>query len=174
VGVKGLAQDANVEGQQRGLCVMLPAKNTTTVTEGTQDISLIDAKAERQRLEKAELMMLMHSIQWWSMPLLQKLWLDNMLAYGPEGAALQGKHLWLITTTGGSEASYHPQNYNRYFFNAFMPPYEQTAALCGMRFLPPVDPAWRAPRQRTSGGVARGNLLPTLGQLTGLAGVGGS
>ena len=38
----------------------------------------------------------------------------------------------------GPESSYHPQGYNRYFFDAFLPPYEQTAALCGMRFLPPL------------------------------------
>jgi glutathione-regulated potassium-efflux system ancillary protein KefF len=31
-----------------------------------------------------------------------------------------------------------PDRYNRYFFDAFLPPYEQTAVLCGMRFLPPM------------------------------------
>ena len=43
-----------------------------------------------------------------------------------------------MATTGGPEDSYHPESYNRYFFDAFLPPYEQTAALCGMRFLPPL------------------------------------
>ena len=43
-----------------------------------------------------------------------------------------------MATTGGPEDSYHPDSYNRYFFDAFLPPYEQTAALCGMRFLPPL------------------------------------
>jgi glutathione-regulated potassium-efflux system ancillary protein KefF len=73
---------------------------------------------------------------------LLKLWLDEVLAYGwaygPGGTALQGKDLWLVASTGGPEESYHPQGYNRYFFDAFLPPYEQTAALCGMRFLPPL------------------------------------
>ena len=64
-------------------------------------------------------------------------------AYGGDsvtnaGTALRGKDLWLVATTGGPEDSYHPQGYNRYFFDAFLPPYEQTAALCGMRFLPPL------------------------------------
>ena len=53
-------------------------------------------------------------------------------------AWLTGKDFWLVASTGGPEASYHPQGYNRYFFDAFLPPYEQTAALCGMRFLPPL------------------------------------
>jgi glutathione-regulated potassium-efflux system ancillary protein KefF len=71
-----------------------------------------------------------------------KLWLDDVLAfgwaYGPGGTALRGKDLWLVATTGGPEESYRPDSYNRYFFEDFMPPYEQTANLCGMRFLPPL------------------------------------
>jgi glutathione-regulated potassium-efflux system ancillary protein KefF len=102
----------------------------------------IDADAERERLARADLLMLMHPIQWYSMPPLQKLWLDDVLrygwAYGTGGTALHGKDMWLAATTGGPEASYHPASYNRYFFDAFLPPYEQTAVLCGMRFLPPL------------------------------------
>jgi glutathione-regulated potassium-efflux system ancillary protein KefF len=102
----------------------------------------IDVEAEHARLARASLVVLLHPIQWYSMPALQKLWLDDVLsygwAYGPGGTALQGKDCWLVTTTGSPEASYHPQGYHRYFFDAFLPPYEQTAALCGMRFLPPL------------------------------------
>jgi len=102
----------------------------------------IDVEAEHARLAKASLVVLLHPIQWYSMPALQKLWLDDVLsygwAYGPGGTALQGKDFWLAATTGSPEPSYHPQSYHRYFFDAFLPPYEQTAALCGMRFLPPL------------------------------------
>lgn len=102
----------------------------------------IDVAAEQARLAAAQLIVLMHPIQWYSMPALQKLWLDDVLnygwAYGMGAKALRGKDLWLVATTGGPESSYHPQSYNRYFFDAFLPPYEQTAALCGMRFLPPL------------------------------------
>ena len=102
----------------------------------------IDVATEQARMAAAQLIVLMHPIQWYSMPALQKLWLDDVLtygwAYGVGGAALRGKDLWLVATTGGTEISYHPQGYNRYFFDAFLPPYEQTAALCGMRFLPPL------------------------------------
>jgi glutathione-regulated potassium-efflux system ancillary protein KefF len=101
----------------------------------------IDVPAEQGRLAAASLVVLLHPVQWYSMPALQKLWLDDVLqygwAYGPQGQALLGKDLWLAATTGGSEHSYRPQGYNRHFFDAFLPPYEQTAALCGMRFLPP-------------------------------------
>ena len=102
----------------------------------------IDVAAEQEAASAAQLIVLLHPIQWYSMPPLQKLWFDEVLAYGWAyghlGTALQGKDLWLAATTGGPENSYHPQSYNRYFFDAFMPPYEQTAALCGMRFLPPL------------------------------------
>ena len=103
---------------------------------------LIDVQAEQAQLAAARLVVWQHPIHWYGMPPLMKLWLDEVFAfgwaYGPFGHALQGKDLWLVATTGGPEASYHPQGYNRYFFDAFLPPYEQTAALCGMRFLPPL------------------------------------
>ena len=110
----------------------------------------IDVAREQAALTKAKLVVLLHPIQWYSMPALQKLWLDEVLTFGwaygasaagddgQNGAALQGKDLWLVATTGGPEASYHPQGYNRYFFDAFLPPYEQSASVCGMRFLPPL------------------------------------
>jgi glutathione-regulated potassium-efflux system ancillary protein KefF len=102
---------------------------------------LIDIAAEQQVLASAQLVVWQHPIHWYSMPALMKLWVDDVLAfgwaYGPQGTALRGKDLWLVATTGGPQESYQPTSYNRYFFDAFLPPYEQTAALCGMRFLPP-------------------------------------
>jgi glutathione-regulated potassium-efflux system ancillary protein KefF len=103
---------------------------------------LVDAQAEQAALAAATLVVWQHPIHWYSMPPLMKLWVDEVLAfgwaYGPGGGALRGKDLWLVASTGGAEDSYRPQSYNRYFFDAFLPPYEQTAALCGMRFLPPL------------------------------------
>jgi glutathione-regulated potassium-efflux system ancillary protein KefF len=103
---------------------------------------LIDVAAEQAALATARLVVWQHPIHWYSMPPLMKLWVDEVLsfgwAYGPDGTALRGKDLWLVASTGGPEDSYRPDSYNRYFFDAFLPPYEQTAALCGMRFLPPL------------------------------------
>lgn len=110
----------------------------------------INVAKEQAALLKASLVVLLHPIQWYSMPALQKLWFDEVLTYGwaygeaggegdaSGGRALQGKDIWLVATTGGPEESYHPQGYNRYFFDAFLPPYEQSATTCGMRFLPPL------------------------------------
>lgn len=101
----------------------------------------IRVPTEQARLQDAQLIVLLHPVQWYSMPALLKLWVDEVLTHGwayGGGKALQGKDLWLVATTGGPETSYHPQGYNRYFFDAFLPPYEQSAILCGMRFLPPM------------------------------------
>jgi glutathione-regulated potassium-efflux system ancillary protein KefF len=102
----------------------------------------IDTDAERAALEAARLVVWLHPLHWYGMPPLMKLWLDDVLgfgwAYGPGGDALRGKDLWLVTSTGGPEDSYRPGGYNRFFFDAFLPPYEQTAALVGMRWLPPM------------------------------------
>lgn len=117
----------------------------------------IDVAAEQARADAAQLIVLMHPIQWYAMPALQKLWLDDVLTYGwaygaasaeagsheqapagTPGTALRGKALWLVATTGGPADSYSVSSYNRHPFEAFLPPYQQTAALCGMHFLPPL------------------------------------
>ncbi|MBL8324788.1 MAG: NAD(P)H-dependent oxidoreductase [Rubrivivax sp.] len=102
----------------------------------------IDVAAEQQALAAARLVVWLHPVHWYSMPPLLKLWLDDVLAfgwaYGPGGRALHGKDLWLVASTGGDEASYRPGGHNRHTFDAFLPPYEQTARLTGMRWLPPL------------------------------------
>ena len=103
---------------------------------------LVDVAAEQAALATARLVVWLHPVHWYSMPPLMKLWLDEVFAfrwaYGPGGRALYGKHLWLVASTGGLEDSYRPDGYNRYFFDAFLHPYDQTAALTGMRWLPPL------------------------------------
>jgi glutathione-regulated potassium-efflux system ancillary protein KefF len=103
---------------------------------------VVDVDAEQAALRAARLVVWLHPVHWYSMPPLMKLWLDEVFsfgwAYGPNGHALRGKDLWLTSSTGGPEESYRPNGYNRYFFDAFLHPYEQTAALVGMRWLPPL------------------------------------
>jgi glutathione-regulated potassium-efflux system ancillary protein KefF len=102
----------------------------------------IDVEAEQAALADARLIVWLHPLHWYGMPPLMKLWLDEVFAfgwaYGPGGDALHGRDLWLVVSTGGAEGSYRPQGYNRHFFDAFLPPYEQSAALCGLRWLPPL------------------------------------
>jgi glutathione-regulated potassium-efflux system ancillary protein KefF len=103
---------------------------------------LIDVAAEQQAVEAARLLVWLHPLHWYGMPALMKLWLDDVFAfgwaYGPGGGRLRGRDLWLVTSTGDPESSYRSDGYNRYFFDAFLPPYEQSATLAGLRFLPPL------------------------------------
>jgi len=103
---------------------------------------VIDVAAEQAALQLSRLVVWLHPVHWYGMPPLLKLWLDEVFAYGwaygPGGDRLSGKDLWLVVSTGGTEASYRPDGHNRFFIDAFWPPYEQTASLAGMRFLPPM------------------------------------
>ncbi len=102
----------------------------------------INVPAEQAALAEARLLVWLHPVHWYSMTPLLKLWLDEVFsfgwAYGPGTHALEGKDLWLAASTGGPGSSYRPDGYNRYFFDAFLHPYEQTAALAHMRWLPPL------------------------------------
>lgn len=103
---------------------------------------VIDVDHEQNLLAKAELIVLQHPMQWYGMPSLQKEWLDQVLehgwAHGRNGRALAGKHFLLAVTTGGDAQSYSDSGEHGYAFEAFLPPYRQTALLCGMRWLPPL------------------------------------
>ena len=97
----------------------------------------------RRALAAARLVVLLHPVQWYSMPPLLKLWLDEVLraSAGPTGRAARAARQGPVAgrhhrRAGGRRTT--REGYNRYFFDAFLPPYEQTAALCGMRFLPPL------------------------------------
>jgi glutathione-regulated potassium-efflux system ancillary protein KefF len=102
----------------------------------------IDVDREQAALAGKRLLVLLHPVHWYAMPALAKLWVDEVLsygwAYGQGGDALRGMDCWLVASTGGPADSYQPEGYNRFAFEAFLPPYVQTANLCGMRFLPPL------------------------------------
>ena len=133
-------QSSRVNRQLRDRAKQLPRTQICDLYNSYPDFH-IDRAREQQCLAAAQLVVFLHPIHWYAMPALMKLWVDEVLSFGwayGGGQALAGKDLWLVATTGGSEQAYHPSGYNRYFFDAFLPPYEQTAALCGMRFLPPL------------------------------------
>lgn len=101
----------------------------------------IDAQAEQRAIQAADLLVLQYPTHWYSLPPLLKLWIDTVLeygwAYGPEGTALTGKHLWCVTTTGGLRDSYSVEGIHGHVYEDFLLPLMQTARLCGMSWLPP-------------------------------------
>ncbi len=101
----------------------------------------IDVPREQKLLVEHDIIVFQHPFYWYSAPALLKEWEDLVLeygfAYGQEGTALQGKWMFSAITTGGSESAYQPDGINRYRIRQLLAPFEQTATLCGMRYLPP-------------------------------------
>ena len=58
-------------------------------------------------------------------------------AHGEGGNALKDKTAFNVVTTGGSRESYGPDGFNRFTLHEFLRPFEQTASLCKMIYLPP-------------------------------------
>ncbi len=101
----------------------------------------IDVHREQRLLEQHPVIVWQHPFFWYSTPSILKEWQDLVLehgwAYGSKGSALQGKLLVSAISTGGREEAYQPEGHNRYTIGQLMAPVDQTARLCGMRWLPP-------------------------------------
>ena len=101
----------------------------------------IDVDREQRLLEAHDVVVFQHPFYWYSAPALLKEWLDLVLehgwAYGKGGGALRGKLLVSAVTTGAREEAYQHGGYNRYTMAELLAPFDQTAHLCGMDYLPP-------------------------------------
>ncbi len=101
----------------------------------------IDVPREQAQLVGHDIVVLQHPFYWYSCPALMKEWLDLVLehgfAYGNEGHRLHGKTLVSALTTGGPERAYAHEGRNHFTVRELLAPFEQTALLCGMHWLPP-------------------------------------
>ena len=101
----------------------------------------IDIDKEQKLLSDADLVILQHPMQWYSIPPLLKLWLDKVLshgwAYGHGGDKLKGKSLLWAVTTGGSEQHFNLGDHPG--FDVLAQPLQATALYCGMNWLPPFS-----------------------------------
>ncbi len=101
----------------------------------------IDIRREQEQLAGADLIIFQHPFFWYSSPAILKEWQDVVLehgfAYGEGGNALRGKALLSVISTGGVREAYCPAGHNHFTMAEFLRPFEQTARLCGMHYLPP-------------------------------------
>jgi glutathione-regulated potassium-efflux system ancillary protein KefG len=101
----------------------------------------IDVPREQALLVAHDLIVFQHPFFWYSTPPLLKQWEDLVLehgwAYGRAGTALHGKRVLHIISAGGREEAYQHEGYNRFTMRELLAPLEQTAVLCGMRWVPP-------------------------------------
>lgn len=102
---------------------------------------LIDVEEEQRLLAEHDVIVLQHPFYWYSAPALVKEYLDLVLtygwAYGEGGTALKGKIMLQAISAGGPEEVYGPQGRNRFTIRQLLAPFDQTAHLCGMRYLAP-------------------------------------
>jgi glutathione-regulated potassium-efflux system ancillary protein KefF len=102
----------------------------------------IDIAAEQAVLAEAGAVVWQHPLYWYSVPPLLKLWFDKVLthgwAYGTGGTALHGKGCQWVATTGGTPATYTDRGLHGGDFERFVPPIQQTARFCGMRWHEPI------------------------------------
>ena len=103
--------------------------------------ALIDVVHEQDMLVEHDIILFQHPFYWYSAPALLKEWQDLVLeygfAYGTSGNALRGKALANVISAGGSKNSYTAHGHNRFTINDLLRPFDQTANLCGMTYLPP-------------------------------------
>ena len=101
----------------------------------------IDVSAEQALVAEHDVLVFHHPFYWYSVPPLLKAWIDLVFAhgwaYGRGSGALRGKRLLTVTTAGGREEAYQPGGHNRYSMVQLLAPFDQTAHLCGMTYLPP-------------------------------------
>ena len=101
----------------------------------------IDVKEEQAALAAHDVVVFQHPFYWYSCPSILKEWQDLVLehgwAYGAGGTQLRGKITLNAITTGGPETAYRKGGYNRFTVRELLAPWDQTAYLCGMRFLAP-------------------------------------
>jgi glutathione-regulated potassium-efflux system ancillary protein KefG len=101
----------------------------------------VDVRAEQARLLAHDVIVFQHPFFWYSVPALLKQWQDLVLehgwAYGAGGLALRRKLTFNVITTGGPASAYQRSGYNRFTMRELLLPWEQTAHLCGMRYLAP-------------------------------------
>lgn len=101
----------------------------------------IDIQREKDLLLQHDVVAWQHPFYWYSAPAIIKQWLDLVLehgwAYGSGGNALEGKKAFNIISCGGPLEAYNPQGRNRFTIQQLLAPFDQTAHLCKMAYLPP-------------------------------------
>lgn len=101
----------------------------------------VNVKHEQQQLLEHDIIIFQHPFYWYSSPAIIKQWLDLVLehgwAYGTGGVALAGKKMMNAISCGAPLASYLQEGRNRFTIRQFLAPFDQTAVLCKMKYLPP-------------------------------------
>ena len=118
----------------------LPGVTVNDLYEAYPDFYINIAREQALLLEH-DVIIFQHPFYWYSSPAILKQWQDLVLeygfAYGKDGTRLSGKLFLTATSTGGPSSAYRRSGHNYFTVRELLAPFEQTARLCGMTYLPP-------------------------------------
>lgn len=118
----------------------LPGITVNDLYESYPDFHINIAREQALLLEH-DVIIFQHPFYWYSSPAILKQWQDLVLeygfAYGREGTQLNGKLFLTAISTGGPSSAYQRSGYNYFTVRELLAPFEQTARLCNMTYLPP-------------------------------------
>src|ERR1700722_78800 len=101
----------------------------------------VNVAREQALLLEHDVIIFQHPFYWYSSPAILKQWEDLVLeygfAFGKNGTRLHGKLVLTAISTGGPSSAYQRNGYNYFTVRELLAPFEQTARLCGMTYLPP-------------------------------------
>ncbi|HLZ18694.1 MAG TPA: NAD(P)H-dependent oxidoreductase [Smithellaceae bacterium] len=101
----------------------------------------INVARERALLLEHSIILFHHPFYMYSAPALLKQWMDVVLEYGwargSKGNAVKGKTAGNVLTVGGTRQVYAHGALHRFTIREFLVPFEQSADLCKMKYLPP-------------------------------------
>jgi glutathione-regulated potassium-efflux system ancillary protein KefG len=101
----------------------------------------IDIDHEKELLLAHQIIIWHHPLYMYGAPAMLKQWIDLVLehgwAHGRDGNNLKDKIIFNMLTAGGTREAYATGQHNNFTIREFLIPFEQTANLCKMIYLPP-------------------------------------
>ena len=101
----------------------------------------IDVTKEQQLLLSHDIIVWQHPLYWYNGPALLKQWMDLVLehgwSYGKAGHALDGKKIFNALSSGGGRDAYEASGMQGCTLREVLMPFQRTAELCRMSYLPP-------------------------------------
>lgn len=131
---------SNVQKTLLRYCQQLKGVTINDLYEHYPDL-YINVQREQELLVQHDIVVFQHPFYWYSSPAIVKQWMDLVLeynwAYGARGNVLAGKKMFNAISCGGGKDAYTDGGYNNFPVKQFLLPFQQTATLCKMEYLPP-------------------------------------
>lgn len=107
-----------------------------------QDVSHFDLAAEQAACAAADRIVYLFPIHWFNLTPMLKAYLNEVWTYGwafgPEGKALAGKEMQVVTTAGATQHTYSARGLIESTMDAVLTPMKASALYVGMTYLPPL------------------------------------